>query len=156
MKVIDPSGYENYVLKREDKDGRPELIIAHASFMVSHHSPTSLLQRAANGISEQLEHEDLRARAVGDQTTGAPVLATTTGDRGGTTKGTRKRQRAITTVTTATVLHWWNSEDGADGTGPDSTSWSMSCGPPTRLVTNNRRRTMVDEERKADSVLGWS
>ncbi|ETI38114.1 hypothetical protein F441_15943 [Phytophthora nicotianae CJ01A1] len=64
--------------------------------MVSHHSTTSLLQRAAHDINEQLEHEDFSTPAVNDETTRALVLATATGDNGVTSKTTRKRQRSAT------------------------------------------------------------
>ncbi|GMF41535.1 unnamed protein product [Phytophthora fragariaefolia] len=63
MRVVEPAGYENFVLKREDKNGAPELMIAHASFLVSYQSSTSILRRIAGDINQQLEHEDKSVRA---------------------------------------------------------------------------------------------
>ncbi|KAE9018686.1 hypothetical protein PR001_g14071 [Phytophthora rubi] len=58
MRIIEPAGYENFVLKREDKNGRAELIVAHVSFLVNYQSPVSLLPRIADDLAAQLEHED--------------------------------------------------------------------------------------------------
>ncbi|KAE9190778.1 hypothetical protein PF002_g24674 [Phytophthora fragariae] len=58
MRIIEPVGYENFVLKREDKNGRAELIVAHVSFLVNYQSPVSLLPRIADDLAAQLEHED--------------------------------------------------------------------------------------------------
>ncbi|ETI32883.1 hypothetical protein F443_20373 [Phytophthora nicotianae P1569] len=46
--------------------------------MVSNHSTTFLLQRAAHDINKQLEHEDIRARSVDDETTRALARQQTT------------------------------------------------------------------------------
>ncbi|KAF4036772.1 hypothetical protein GN244_ATG11167 [Phytophthora infestans] len=91
MIVIKPARYQSSLLKREDKSGQPELTVAHASSMVSRHSPTPILQRAVDYINEQLKHNDLWAWAVDDQTAVASVLAAATSSHGGTTKGIRKK-----------------------------------------------------------------
>jgi len=69
LKVVEPVGYENFVLRREDQNGVAELIVAHASFLVGYQSPVSLLPQIAADIEAQLEYEDLGVR-------GAPVEAT--------------------------------------------------------------------------------
>lgn len=47
MRVIEIADYDNYLVDREDKDGETEQFIAHISFLVSFHSPTTLLDVTA-------------------------------------------------------------------------------------------------------------
>ncbi|KAE9313165.1 hypothetical protein PR003_g19573 [Phytophthora rubi] len=58
MKIVEPAGYENYVLQREDKNGAPEILIAHVSFLVGYHYPKPLLQQVAADLNAQLDDED--------------------------------------------------------------------------------------------------
>ncbi|KAE9258933.1 hypothetical protein PR003_g35008, partial [Phytophthora rubi] len=75
LRVIEPAGYENYVLRREDKTGKPESIIAHVSFMVSFHAPTSLLEQTADDIEAELagDSTDEGARRHDVEATSAAV-----------------------------------------------------------------------------------
>ncbi|OWY99516.1 hypothetical protein PHMEG_00029469 [Phytophthora megakarya] len=56
MKIVDEIGYENYLIEREDEENHEQLI-AHVSFLFTYHYPATLLQRAADDIAAQLEHE---------------------------------------------------------------------------------------------------
>eukprot|EP00644_Phytophthora_capsici_P009218 jgi/Phyca11/131451/e_gw1.106.57.1 len=38
-KIVEPAGYDNFLIRREDLDGQGELIIAHVSFLVKYHHP---------------------------------------------------------------------------------------------------------------------
>ncbi|GMF59980.1 unnamed protein product [Phytophthora fragariaefolia] len=93
MRVVEPTGYENFVLKREDRNGTPELMIAYASLLVSYQSPTSISRRVADDINQQLEYEDKSVRSVDVEATGAPVFATAAGDVVRASAGVAKRRR---------------------------------------------------------------
>lgn len=58
MKIIEPAGYENFLIRREDTDGDVEDFLAHVSFLVSYREPVSYLRKAAADINEQLEYEE--------------------------------------------------------------------------------------------------
>eukprot|EP00644_Phytophthora_capsici_P008853 jgi/Phyca11/102147/e_gw1.6.872.1 len=58
MRVVEPVGYDNWLVKREDVDGESEKHIAHVSFLISYHKPIDLLKRAALDLERQLEYED--------------------------------------------------------------------------------------------------
>eukprot|EP00644_Phytophthora_capsici_P014405 jgi/Phyca11/99042/e_gw1.3.992.1 len=45
LRILEPAGYENFLLKREDGLGKVETIIAHVSFLVSYYKPTSPLSQ---------------------------------------------------------------------------------------------------------------
>ncbi|GMF47636.1 unnamed protein product [Phytophthora fragariaefolia] len=75
MRIVEPAGFENFVLKKEDKNGALGLMIVHASFLVSYQSPTSILRKIADEINRQLEHEDKSTWSVEVETAGASVFA---------------------------------------------------------------------------------
>lgn len=77
LKVVEPAGYDNFLLQREDKTGEPELMIAHVSFMLSYHFPAPLLEQAANDIIEQLDDEEQGGSTALGETTRAAIRATT-------------------------------------------------------------------------------
>ncbi|KAE9295160.1 hypothetical protein PR003_g24087 [Phytophthora rubi] len=94
-RIVEAAGYDNFLLRREDKGGAPELIIAHVSFLVSYHSPEPLLERAAADIDAQLEYEEqgrkddgeadaaaVRVAAAPTRTTTAPRVAKAAARRG--------------------------------------------------------------------------
>ncbi|GMF80467.1 unnamed protein product [Phytophthora fragariaefolia] len=95
MRVLEPAGYENYVLRHEDRSRRPESIIAHASFMVSYHEPTSVLQQTAVDIEAECEngHADESESRGDDETTPAAVRAATSGRCSRPAGGVAKRGR---------------------------------------------------------------
>ncbi|KAE8950864.1 hypothetical protein PR001_g33973, partial [Phytophthora rubi] len=67
---IEPAGYDNFLVEREDTDGDAERHIVHVSFLVTYYYPKALLKQAAADIAEQVDHE----RA--DEETASPVRAT--------------------------------------------------------------------------------
>lgn len=73
LRVREAVGYENYLLRREDKTGNPEEIVAHASFLASYKSSTTWLQQAAEDLRIELEDEDSRRVGHDVSTAGAVV-----------------------------------------------------------------------------------
>ncbi|KAE8902825.1 hypothetical protein PF003_g13574 [Phytophthora fragariae] len=57
MRVIEPAGYDNFLVEREDTDGDAERHIVHVSFLVTYYYPKALLKQAAADIAEQVDHE---------------------------------------------------------------------------------------------------
>lgn len=101
LRVVEPAGYDNFLLQREDQMGKPETIIAHASFLVSYHYPRSLLQRTAEDIDERLRDED-EVPAAHDEATNRAIVrtATATADRA-TTRRPQKRNSSTMASTDA-------------------------------------------------------
>ncbi|GMF46599.1 unnamed protein product [Phytophthora fragariaefolia] len=93
--IVEPAGYDNYVVEREDVEHDPEQFIAHVSVLVSYHQPATLLEAAAADIEPQLEHEDAlepdgdEANEATARTAAAPVRAATAAG------STKRRQRAV-------------------------------------------------------------
>ncbi|KAE9033221.1 hypothetical protein PR001_g10257 [Phytophthora rubi] len=101
MRVIEPAGYDNFLVEREDTDGDAERHFVHVSFLVTYYYPKTLLKQAAADIAEQVEHER------DDEETASPVRATTAPINAATAVRGRKR----------------------GGTERDTTSSSSSSGP---------------------------
>lgn len=93
MKIVEPAGYDNFLLQREDRTGQPELIIAHVSFLVSYHYPTPLLKQAADDIAEQLRDEDQDGDDVHEAETRAAVRTASAGSTPTAAATTDKRRR---------------------------------------------------------------
>ncbi|KAG6594055.1 Serine protease family S33 [Phytophthora cinnamomi] len=72
MRVVEPVGYDNYLVEREDVTSEPERHIARVSYLVSYHYPVASLQRAAADIEIQLNYEN----AVGRRADGATPAVT--------------------------------------------------------------------------------
>lgn len=66
LAIVQPAGYDNFLVRREDSDGSPEDFIAHSSFLVSYHYPRGLLERAADDIVLELEDEEFGPVASDD------------------------------------------------------------------------------------------
>ncbi|GMF15692.1 unnamed protein product [Phytophthora fragariaefolia] len=77
MRVVEPAGFDNFLVEREDVDGQPECYIAHVSFLVIYHRPASTLQRIAVDIKAQLNHEDADGRHS-DGAAPTKIIGTTT------------------------------------------------------------------------------
>lgn len=77
MRVVEPAGYDNYLVEREDDASDRERFIAHASFLVSYYYPATLLNAAAADLEEQLEHEGAFEVQADVETPGATTNATT-------------------------------------------------------------------------------
>jgi hypothetical protein len=65
LQIIEAVGYENYLLRRQDKTGKPEDIVAHASFLVSFKASTTWLEQAANDLRIELDDEE--SEGVGNE-----------------------------------------------------------------------------------------
>ncbi|GMF52920.1 unnamed protein product [Phytophthora fragariaefolia] len=93
LRIIEPAGYDNFVLAREDKTRKKETIIAHVSFLISYHYPTALLAQVAHDIDEQIEYEDQQSTRH-EQEVLAPVLSATAPEVRTTNAARAKRTRA--------------------------------------------------------------
>ncbi|OWZ16768.1 hypothetical protein PHMEG_0009390 [Phytophthora megakarya] len=92
LRILDPAGYDNFLLTREDRTGTVETVIAHVSFLISYHYPEPLLAQVARDIDEELAFEDQTPTRDGS-TAPAPVLATTADAAWTTQTGGAKRVR---------------------------------------------------------------
>ncbi|OWZ06646.1 LOW QUALITY PROTEIN: hypothetical protein PHMEG_00021072 [Phytophthora megakarya] len=58
LRVVEPTGYDNYLMTSEDNAGNAESGIGQVSFLVNYHYPVPLLKQIAGDLDEQLVHED--------------------------------------------------------------------------------------------------
>ncbi|EGZ14147.1 hypothetical protein PHYSODRAFT_513804 [Phytophthora sojae] len=100
VRIVEPVGYDNYLVEREDVEHDPEQYLAHASFLVSYHQPATLLEEAAADIEAQLEHEGALELDGNDETDGASGGAATAPVRAAPAAGTTKRRRRTVASTT--------------------------------------------------------
>lgn len=101
MRIVEPAGYENWLLEHEDKVGPPETIIAHTSFLVSYHYPTALLPQQAADLVEQLDDEDQRATRNDVEAKRAAVRAAAAPRERTATTGAKRRRAEATARTNA-------------------------------------------------------
>ncbi|GMF20951.1 unnamed protein product [Phytophthora fragariaefolia] len=99
---MEPAGYQNYLLEREDQSGEKETIIAHASFLVSFHCPAPALERADIDIEAELADEDLGQESQHEQAPAASERATkAAGHQRERSRQNEKRPRTAVGVTKA-------------------------------------------------------
>ncbi|KAE8888602.1 hypothetical protein PF003_g27348 [Phytophthora fragariae] len=67
MRIVEPAGFENFLVRREDTTGPVEEFIAHSSFLVTYHHSSELLEQVAADLTAQLAEED--AAPVGSDVT---------------------------------------------------------------------------------------
>ncbi|KAG2856678.1 hypothetical protein PC110_g20011 [Phytophthora cactorum] len=97
LRIVEPAGYENYLLEREDKTGEKETIVARVSFMVSFHYPAPLLAQAAADIDEELADENHEQDELDEEAPAAVVRAATAArDSTKTRRSTNRRRTAMT------------------------------------------------------------
>ncbi|OWY97634.1 LOW QUALITY PROTEIN: hypothetical protein PHMEG_00031790 [Phytophthora megakarya] len=96
LRIVESAGYENFLLEREDQTGEPTTLIAHSSFLITYLYPRSLLEREAEDLDAQLEHENLDETTRNESTNRAPVrTATPAGDRAPRGSGTKPCREAM-------------------------------------------------------------
>jgi hypothetical protein len=76
LKIVEPAGFDNYLIEREDQSGKTEQFLAHVSFLASYHCTPLLLKHAAADIGAQLEYEGAEQQRPDEATTGEVVGAT--------------------------------------------------------------------------------
>lgn len=103
LRIVEGAGYENYLLRREDKNGKTEMILAHVSFLASYHTPESTLDRAAKDLEEQLEHEGWDAQERNEPTVHATVRTAAVRSQPRTQVAAPKRARCNLADTSATA-----------------------------------------------------
>ncbi|KAG3111505.1 hypothetical protein PI125_g9054 [Phytophthora idaei] len=93
LRIVEPVGYENYLVRREDQNEEPEEFIAHVSFLTTYHTRTDLLKKTAAGLNAQLEYE---SQSDDGETTGATARPTTAQVQATTgAAGKRPRQQPV-------------------------------------------------------------
>ncbi|KAE8991666.1 hypothetical protein PF011_g17860 [Phytophthora fragariae] len=92
MRIVSAAGYENYLVRREDKNGELREFIAHVSLLTTYHEYTDELQKAAADIEAQLNYEGEVEREDDDAETGA-VAGTATATARPVTGAAGKRRR---------------------------------------------------------------
>ncbi|KAE9361225.1 hypothetical protein PF008_g1264 [Phytophthora fragariae] len=96
LRVVEPAGYDNFLVERDDVSGDPERFIAHVSFLVTYHTPVASLQRVAADIEEQLLHEDAAERQANGEAAAAVVRAAAAPDTAAASaSGTKRRERTV-------------------------------------------------------------
>ncbi|KAE8903105.1 hypothetical protein PF003_g12795 [Phytophthora fragariae] len=96
MWIVEPAGYDNCLLEREDKTGEREQFVAHVSFLVTYHYPVALLREVAADREAQLEHEAAFQRQAHDASAVEIVGATTAPVRTAAAgRGTKRTRRAV-------------------------------------------------------------
>ncbi|KAE8992182.1 hypothetical protein PF005_g18834 [Phytophthora fragariae] len=114
LRILEPAGYDNFVLTREDKNGKTETLIAHVSFLISYHYPEALLTQVARDIDEQLSDEDQRP--------------------------TRHKQTPVAAVRTAAATTSRTTRDGSAKPSRTTMGDSAERGASRGLVVERRRR----------------
>lgn len=102
LRVVEPAGYENFLLEREDETGEPKTLIAHSSFLISYHYPRSLLKRAAEDLDVQLENENPGETTRDESSNRAPVRTATSANNHTPTGAGTKRDRAAMATSSGT------------------------------------------------------
>lgn len=129
MCIVEPAGYEIFLLRREDQDGEPTEFIAHESFLATYHQPTTSLEKAAADIGAQLEYEG-EVECEGDATmTRVAVRAATTPEQTMATLSNAsdvEQQWQVRLHGETQVENWWNSRDENDATKLATTCWSLN------------------------------
>jgi hypothetical protein len=107
LRVREAIGYENYLLRREDKPGKPEDVVAHASFLASYKSSAGWLEQAAADLTTEVADED-SGRVGNDVAEAGAVVraATAPGHPAARTGGKRKRAAPATRTG-----HWADERD---------------------------------------------
>ncbi|GMF51199.1 unnamed protein product [Phytophthora fragariaefolia] len=143
LHIVEPAGYDNFVLTREDKTVKKETLIAHFSFLISYHYPDALLTQVAHDIDEQLRYEDQQP-ARDESQAAAPVRAATTPVNQTTRVRVSKRTRETMDMlrnATPRVDVWWNVVVDDDAIRQASMYSNTSCCP---AVTQRNRRLVAD------------
>ncbi|KAG6584670.1 Enzymatic Polyprotein [Phytophthora cinnamomi] len=94
-RIVEPAGYDNFVLTREDKTRKAETLIAHVSFHISYHYPEALLAQVARDIDEQLDYEDQRPTRDEPETASAVRSAKAPARRTTSDGGTKRMRVAV-------------------------------------------------------------
>ncbi|KAE8910320.1 hypothetical protein PF005_g21436 [Phytophthora fragariae] len=93
MRIVDVAGYDNFLIEREDTEEKREQFIAHVSFLVTYHQPTTLLKQAAADLEAQLDYESQVEREADLEAAGATTRAATAVVRAVTPNRAGKRPR---------------------------------------------------------------
>ncbi|KAE8881217.1 hypothetical protein PF001_g20768 [Phytophthora fragariae] len=97
MRIVSAAGYENYLVRREDKNGELREFIAHVSLLTTYHEYTDELQKAAADIEAQLNYEGEVEREDDDAETGAVAGTATATARPVTGPAGKRRRRPAAT-----------------------------------------------------------
>ncbi|OWZ03410.1 hypothetical protein PHMEG_00024864 [Phytophthora megakarya] len=154
LRIVEPAGFDNFVLKREDKAGKVETIIAHVSFLISYHYPEPLLDQVALDIDEQIAYEE-RQSEWNESEAAAPVLTATISLEPATTKRGKKRVRTASDGivghdVTRGLLVERRRRRRRNRAGQYVLEYELSpCSDPNRWETDDKERWLVDGRARA-------
>lgn len=97
IRIVSGAGCDNYLVRREDKNGELREFIAHVSFLTTYNEPTDELQKAAADIEAQLNYEGEVEREGDDAEAGTAAGATTVTARPITGAAGKRRRRPAAT-----------------------------------------------------------
>ncbi|GMF59535.1 unnamed protein product [Phytophthora fragariaefolia] len=96
LRVVEPAGYDNFLLEREDQNGKAEQFLAHVSFLISYHYPTDLLRRVAADLEAQIAIENSDENEDDEPTTGTITRATAAAVHATTgVSGSKRNRQAV-------------------------------------------------------------
>jgi len=101
MRVVEAVGYENFLVRREDKTGELVEFIAHSSFLATYHGAADSLTREAADLLVELRDEDSAAADGVVETRPAAVRAAPARINAAAPAGVGKRQRGVVASTGA-------------------------------------------------------
>jgi hypothetical protein len=131
LRVREAIGYENYLLRREDKTGKAEDIVAHASFLASYRSSVEWLKRAAADLTTEVEDEYSGGVGHDVAEAGAVVRAATAPGHPQEANESAQRQQHEQDSGRTRVTDWRRFEGDGGATKLGSTCPSTCCSPPT-------------------------
>jgi hypothetical protein len=100
LQIVESVGYENYLLRRRDKTGKPEDIVAHASFLTTYKASSAWLQQAAADLTTELADEGADSLGLTVPSAGASVLAAAVPSRPAMGANSKRRRGEAATRTT--------------------------------------------------------
>ncbi|KAL3656480.1 hypothetical protein V7S43_019110 [Phytophthora oleae] len=155
LKIVEPAGYENFLLCREDKTGERKELIEYVSFLLSYYEPSSPLSQVAADIDEQLEYEDARQynAATAAATGPAAAEAGRATANGGAKRGRTAMARAATDAYASGRLVEQRRRRKRNAAGHYVLQYQLfPFGDPTRWRTEDRGQWM---ERNGQPRSRW-
>ncbi|GMF23303.1 unnamed protein product [Phytophthora fragariaefolia] len=158
LRVVEPAGYDNQLLEREDVEGVHERIIAHCSFLVTYRFPLSLLPKVARDLEEQLDYERrLREWQYVLEYEVQPVEARRRGDEERRWVGIREYDELVQADRVVEALCVEKACDGLEaeraGCNPGPCGTIEGSGGPTRAAVRAVDKLAHDSKQAGDSTI---
>ncbi|GMF55475.1 unnamed protein product [Phytophthora fragariaefolia] len=143
LRIVEPAGYDNFVLTREDKTGKKETLIAHVSFLISYHYPDALLTQLRTILTNSFGMKTSSQREMnrGQLRLFVQRRHRLTKRRVSEYRNECERQWTMLQNATPRVDVWWNVEVDDDAIRQASMYSNTSCCP---AVTKRNGRLVTD------------